>query len=67
MGKRRKGWPVTLNLSEDADSEKVIKIKVKESSEFAGLGDTVYATKYKSDKTLDKLMNINNIESNGNK
>lgn len=67
MGKREKGWPVTINLSEDTDSEKVIKIKVKGSSEFAGLGDTVYVTTSKSDKTLDELMNINNIESNGNK
>ena len=71
MGKRKKGWPVAINLSEDANSEKVIKIKikikVKESSELAGLGDTVYVTTSKSDKTLDELMNINNIESNGNK
>lgn len=47
--------------------KKAIKIKIGESSEFAGLGDTVYVTTSKSDKTLDELMNINNIESNGNK
>lgn len=70
--KTRKGYPVTINfpLTPNCKRErpkKAIKIKIGECREFAGLGDTVYATICDSDENFDELMNINNIESNGNK